>query len=146
MNKCILIGRLTDEPNVKETQNGNGETSKMVRYVLAVDRRYKKEGQPTADFIRCIAFGKAAEFADKYLQKGTKIAVTGRIQTGSYTNQQGQKIYTTDVFIDDQEFVESRKAQDEQRQEEAPRQAPPSGPAPDFMDIPDDALSELPFH
>lgn len=130
-----MIGRLTKDPDVRGTE------TKIARYVLAVDRRYKKEGQPTADFISCVAFGRNAEFAEKYLNQGIKIGIKGHIQTGSYTKNDGTKVYTTDVVVDDQEFVESRKAA-----EETPRQAPPSGPAPDFMDIPDDALSELPFH
>ena len=95
MNKVIEIGRLTKDPDIRYSQGAN--TTCIARYTLAVDRKFKQEGQPNADFINCIAFGKLGEFAEKYLHKGTKIAVTGRIQTGSYTNKDGQKVYTTDV-------------------------------------------------
>ena len=109
MNKVILMGRLTRDPDIRYTQ---GENSMAVaRYTLAVDRRRSaQEGQPTADFISCVAFGRQAEFAERYLHQGTKIAATGRIQTGSYTNKEGQKVYTTDVVIEDQEFAESKAA------------------------------------
>ena len=100
MNKVMLMGRLTRDPDVRWTQ------SAVARYTLAVDRRFKKEGGATADFIGCVAFGRQAEFAEKYLQQGTKIAITGRIQTGSYTNRDGQKVYTTDVVVEEQEFRE----------------------------------------
>ena len=132
MNKVILMGRLTGEPEVRYT---TGETQTCVaRYRLAVNRRFKKD---EADFINCTAFSKQGEFAEKYLRKGTKILVSGRIQTGSYQNREGIKVYTTDVIIEEQEFAGS-KAQ----------QAPPKQEAPkkdDFMDIPDGIESELPF-
>ena len=105
MNKVILCGRLTKDPEVRQ---GN---STVARYTLAVDRRFKKDGEPDADFINCIAFGKNAEFVEKYLNKGTKIAVVGRIQTGSYTNKEGQKVYTTDIVVEEHEFVESKKSE-----------------------------------
>lgn len=111
MNKVILIGRLTREPDVRYNQDG---TIAMARYSLAVDRRNARQqddpNQPTADFIPCVTFGKGAEFVSKYLRKGTKIAVTGRIQTGSYTNRDGQKVYTTDVIVEEHEFAESKGA------------------------------------
>ena len=110
MNKVILMGRLTKDPDVHYGQDGN---ISVARYTLAVDRRVARQqddGQPTADCISCVAFGKSGEFASKYLHKGTKIAVTGRIQTGSYTNRDGQKVYTTDVIVDNQEFAESKNA------------------------------------
>lgn len=136
MNKVILIGRLTKEPEVRYA----GETA-VARYTLAVDRRFKKDGEQSADFIGCVAFGKAAEFAEKYLQKGTKIAVTGRIQTGSYTNKDGQKVYTTDVIIEEQEFCESKSSNTGNI---APTgSATPTGNE-DFMSIPDD-MEDLPF-
>lgn len=98
MNKVILMGRLTRDPNVRYTQqNGSQESMCVARYTLAVDRRGARDGQQSADFISCVAFGKNGEFAEKYLKQGTKIVVTGRIQTGSYTNRDGQKVYTTDV-------------------------------------------------
>ena len=107
MNKVILIGRLTREPEVRYSQGENA--SAVARYTLAVDRRFKREGDATADFISCVCFGKLAEFAEKYLHQGVKIAVTGRIQTGSYTNKDGVKVYTTDVVVEEQEFAESKK-------------------------------------
>lgn len=109
MNKVILMGRLTRDPEVRYTQ---GETPMAIaRYTLAVDRRRANaDGQREADFISCVAFGRQAEFAERYLHQGTKIVATGRIQTGSYTNKEGQKVYTTDVVIDDQEFAESKAA------------------------------------
>ena len=108
MNKVMLIGRLTREPEVRYSQGENA--SAVARYTLAVDRRFKREGDATADFISCVCFGKLAEFAEKYLHQGVKIAVTGRIQTGSYTNKDGVKVYTTDVVVEEQEFAESKAA------------------------------------
>ena len=109
MNKVILMGRLTRDPDVRYSQ---GEQSTAVaRYTIAVDRRFKRDGdQQTADFINCVAFGRQGEFAEKYFRKGIKIAITGRIQTGSYTNKDGQRVYTTDVVIEEQEFAESKSA------------------------------------
>lgn len=109
MNKVILVGRLTRDPEIRYT-SGQNQTA-VGRYTLAVDRRYKKEGdEQTADFINCVTFGRGAEFAEKYLHQGTKIAVVGRIQTGSYTNKDGQRVYTTDVVAEEQEFAESKAA------------------------------------
>lgn len=127
----------------------------MARFTIAVDRQFKREGEPTADFINCVSFGKAAEFAEKYLTKGTKLCVTGRIQTGSYINKDGQKVYTTDVIVESQEFVES-KASASQHQEDAPAELKPkTNPKPktapaeeddDFMSIPDGIQDDnLPF-
>ena len=106
MNKVILMGRLTRDPEVRYSQ---GEQSTAIaRYTLAVDRRFRRDGDTqTADFINCVAFGRAGEFAERYFHKGTKIAVTGRIQTGSYTNKDGVKVYTTDIVVEEQEFAES---------------------------------------
>ena len=138
MNKVILMGRLTADPDVRYTSDGTA----IARYSLAVDRRYKKDGEQSADFISCVVFGKGGEFAEKYLKKGTKIAVEGRIQTGSYTNREGKKVYTTDVVVEAQEFAES-KAQSE---ETAPERAPEPKPDEDgFMNIPDGIEEELPF-
>lgn len=107
MNKVILMGRLTRDPDVRYTQGPNA--TGIARYTLAVDRRYKKQGEDqTADFISCVTFGRGAEFAEKYLKQGTKIIATGRIQTGSYTNREGKKVYTTDVVVEEQEFAESK--------------------------------------
>jgi single-strand DNA-binding protein len=110
MNKTMLIGRLTRDPDIRYT-NGDKPVC-IARYTLAVDRRIKKEGENNADFIPCVAFGKSGEFAEKYLKKGTKIAVTGRIQTGSYTNRDGQKVFTTDIVIEEQEFCESKRSEE----------------------------------
>ena len=108
MNKVILMGRLVKNPEVR--QDANGAIS-MARYTLAVDRmRTKKDEDPGADFVNCVAFGKSAEFAKNYLRKGTKLVIEGRIQTGSYTNKNGQKVYTTDVIAEKQEFAESKAA------------------------------------
>jgi len=110
MNKVILMGRLTRDPEVRYS---SGDSSMAIaRYTLAVDRRFRRngDGEQTADFIGCVAFGKSAEFAERYFRQGLKIVVTGRIQTGSYTNRDGQKIYTTDVVVEDQEFAESKNA------------------------------------
>lgn len=113
MNKVILMGRLTRDPDIRYTQGENSMA--IARYTIAVDRRMRRdaaEGQQTADFIGCVAFGRQAEFAERYLHQGTKILATGRIQTGSYVNKEGQKVYTTDVVIEDQEFAESKASQE----------------------------------
>ena len=137
MNKVIEIGRLTKDPEIRYSQGAN--TTCIARYTLAVDRKFKQEGQPTADFINCIAFGKLGEFAEKYLHKGTKIAVVGRIQTGSYKNKDGNTVYTTDVVVEEQEFCESKSQSNSQPQ------ATPSN-SDGFMSIPDNLEdSGLPF-
>lgn len=149
MNKVILMGRLTRDPEVRYSQ---GEQAMAVaRYTLAVDRRFRRDGdQQTADFINCVAFGRSGEFAEKYFHKGIKIAVTGRIQTGSYTNKDGQKVYTTDVVVEDQEFAESKAAggnaggfQQQGGFQSAP--APSAAAGDGFMNIPDGIDEELPF-
>lgn len=139
MNKVILMGRLCADPEVRYSQNEN--QTAVARYRLAVDRRFKREGDQTADFIPCVAFGKAAQFAEYYLHRGTKIIITGRIQTGSYTNKDGQKIYTTDVVVEDQEFAESKNASGNGGGV-APQAADPDG----FMSLPDGIDEELPFN
>lgn len=139
MNKVILMGRLTRDPEVRYTQGA--QPLAIARYTLAVDRRGSKQGEQSADFINCVAFGKNGEFAEKYLHQGTKIVVTGRIQTGSYTNRDGQKVYTTDVVVEEQEFAESKK-----NTQPAPEPAPAGG-YEGFMDIPDNVEDEgLPFN
>ena len=143
MNKVILLGRLTRDPEVRTTQGDNATT--IARYTLAVDRRFNKEGEATADFIGCVAFGKQAEFAEKYLRQGSKIAIVGRIQTGSYTNRDGQKVYTTDIVIEEQEFAES-KGNGEQRNTQEPPQPTPNDLGDGFMNIPDGIDEELPFN
>lgn len=143
MNKVILMGRLTRDPEVRYSQ---GETSMAVaRYTLAVDRKGKRDSdQQSADFISCVAFGKAGEWAEKWLRKGIKIAITGRIQTGSYTNREGQKVYTTDVIIEEQEFAESRAASEGNSQGRQRQQEQSAGDG--FMNIPDGVDEELPFN
>lgn len=144
MNKVILMGRLTRDPEVRYSQGDNA--SAVARYSLAVDRRFKQDGQPSADFINCVAFGKQAEFTEKYLRQGTKIAIVGRIQTGSYTNRDGQKVYTTDIVVEEQEFAESKASQGNAT--EQPPKPSPYGPADKdgFMNIPDGIDEELPFN
>lgn len=135
MNKVILLGRVVRDPEVRYSQ---GEKSTAVaRYSIAVDRKFKKDGEQNADFINCIAFGKLGELAEKYLRKGTKIAIEGHIQTGHYTNKDGQKIYTTDVIVDSCEFAESKSANQNNNQK------PQSNDG--FMDIPEGIPEELPF-
>ena len=178
MNRVILMGRLTRDPDVRYSQGDNSMA--IARYTLAVDRRRTSRtaqtpDQATADFISCVTFGKSAEFAEKYLHKGTKICVSGRIQTGSYTNKDGQKVYTTDVVVEDQEFAESRNSQGaggdfggwqggsgfgapeqsfgQQSYQSAggfggasaPAREQPSGAIDGFMNIPDGIDEELPF-
>ena len=144
MNKVILMGRLTRDPETRYTQ-GN-EPMAISRYTLAVDRRFKRDGQDGADFIPCVVFGKGGEFAEKYLRKGTKIAVVGRIQTGSYTNRDGVKVYTTEVVIEEQEFAESKNASSG-GQSQAPQQSQKAEAEglDGFMDIPDGIDEYLPF-
>ena len=149
MNKVILMGRLTRDPSISYTQaNSAQESTCVARYALAVDRKFNRDGERKADFISCVIFGRQAEFAEKYLRKGTKIALTGRIQTGSYTNRDGQKVYTTDVVVEEQEFAESKAASAEHAANFAPADRPsPSNAVSDgFMNIPDGIDEELPFN
>lgn len=134
MNKVILMGRLTRDPEVRYTQGD--EPVAIARYNLAVDRKYKKEGEQTADFISCVAFGKNGQFAEKYFHKGMKIAITGRIQTGSYTNQKGDKVYTTDIVVEEHYFAESKGDSQTKAQPE-----PDTG----FVAVPDGIENDLPF-
>lgn len=149
MNKVILMGRLTRDPEVRYSQS-NGESLAIANYTLAVDRRFVRGNaggdQQTADFINCVVFGKGGEFAEKYLRKGTKIAVTGRIQTRNYTNKDGQKVYVTEVVVEDQEFAESKNANGGQGGGDYSRpSAAPSGADEGFMNIPDGIDDEIPF-
>ena len=156
MNKVILMGRLVRDPVVRYSQVDNPMA--IARYTLAVDRRGRRNNdgnQQTADFISCTAFGKSAEFAEKYLHKGTKLVLEGRIQTGSYTNKDGQTVYTTDVVVESQEFAESKSASGgsnpgpaaaSESSGSAQQTPPPIGTDPDgFMSIPDGIDEELPF-
>lgn len=138
MNKVILMGRLTREPEVRYSAGENSIA--IASYTLAVDRRTGKGTEQTADFIPCVAFGKKGEFAEKYFHQGTKIAITGRIQTGSYTNRDGQKVYTTEVVIEDQEFAENKRDGAVTHPQPAPADA-----GDGFMSIPEGMDEELPF-
>lgn len=143
MNKVILVGRLVRDPEVRYTQGDNPMA--IARYTLAVDRRFKREGEPTADFINCVVFGKPAEFAEKYFRKGLRIAISGRITTGSFTNKDGVKVYTTEVTVEDQEFAESKAEQAQNSGNATISSATTSGDG--FMNIPDNVDdSELPFN
>ena len=144
MNKVILMGRLTRDPEVRY---GAGETSTAVaRYTIAVDRRFKRGGEQSADFIGCVASGRNAEFAEKHLRQGTKIVLTGRIQTGSYTNRDGQKVYTTDSVVEEQEFAENKAAAaGNGGQGNYSRASSAPSDANGFMNIPDGIDDELPF-
>lgn len=137
MNKVILMGRLTRDPDIRYT-NG-AEPMAIARYTLAVDRRFKRDEEQNADFISCVAFARQAEFVEKYLHQGMKIAVTGRIQTGSYTNKDGQKVYTTDVVVEEHEFAESKAASENTGYQQSQTEPQPqNNPSPDgFMSIPD---------
>lgn len=135
LNKVILMGRLTRDPEVRYSQ---GEKAMAIaRYSLAVNRKFKRPGETETDFINCVAFGRSGEFAEKYFQKGMKVVITGRIQTGSYTNKDGVKIYTTDVIVEEQDFCESKS-----KEQESAGAAPADG----FYNIPDGLAEELPFH
>ena len=155
MNKVILMGRLTRDPEVRYSQ-GERATA-IARYTLAVNRIFKREGDADADFINCVAFGRTAEFAERYFRQGTKIAIIGIIQTGSYVNKDGVKVYTTDVIVDEQEFAESKSAsqnggygvsngyQQGGYQQSAPAPTPSAAIGDGFMNIPDGIDEELPF-
>ena len=146
MNKVILMGRLTRDPEVRYSAGENALA--IARYTLAVDRRFRRDGEASADFIQCVSFGRTAEFAEKYFRQGLKIAVTGRIQTGSYTNRDGQKVYTTDVVVEEQEFAESKAASAEHTGGFAPadRPTPSNAVSEGFMNIPDGIDEELPVN
>lgn len=149
MNKVILMGRLTRDPEIRQSQ---GERSmKIARYTLAVDRRFTRsnssDGQQTADFIPCVAFDRAAEFAENYFHQGTKILVTGRIQTGSYTNKDGVRVYTTEIMVEEQEFAESKAAGSSNGDFSPSRPTPSAASGDGFMNIPDGVEDEgLPFN
>ena len=142
MNNVILSGRLTRDPEVRHSQNGN-EDRVVARYTLAVDRIYSKENQQ-ADFINCVEFGKLAEFAEKYFHRGLKLIVRGRIQTGSYTNRDGVKIYTTDIIVESHEFAESKRTSEQNSNAPISNDVPAVG-SDGFMNIPDGLDEALPF-
>lgn len=147
MNKVILMGRLTRDPEVKYSQGDNATA--IARFTLAVERRIKRENEASADFINCVSIGRSAEFAEKYFRKGTKIVICGRIQTGSYTNKDGQKVYTTDIVIEEQDFAESKATSQQNnsgsvQNNSNSRQSQKPQPDPDeFMSVDDD---DLPFN
>lgn len=141
MNKTWLIGRLTRDPEVRYSQGEN--PTAVARFTLAVDRRFKKAGEQEVDFISCVAFGKTAEFIEKYFRQGTKMVACGRIQTGSYTNKDGQKVYTTDVVVEEVDFAESKNSQNNSNES---RPEPSSAMDDGFMNIPDGVDEELPFN
>ena len=147
MNKVILMGRLARDPEIRYSQGENATA--VARYTLAVDRRFQRTAEQTADFISCVTFGKSAEFAEKYLKQGTKICVEGRIQTGSYTNKDGVKVYTTEVIVENQEFAESKNAAQSNMGgadfSGGSRPTPSAASGDGFMSIPDDFEDELPF-
>lgn len=136
MNKIILMGRLTNDPEVRYSQ---GNTNAIARFSLAVDRKFKRDGEPTADFFNLTAFGKQAEFCEKYLRKGIKVVTSGRLQNNNYTNKDGQMVYSTQILVEEIEFAESKAAS-----ESKPAKQKPSSDG--FMNIPDGADEELPLH
>ncbi|MBO4697854.1 MAG: single-stranded DNA-binding protein [Lachnospiraceae bacterium] len=151
MNKVILMGRLTRDPEVRYSQGAN--STAVARYSIAVDRRFKRDGEPDADFFNCTVFGKGAEFAEKYLKQGTKIVITGRVENDNYTNKDGQKVYGTRILVEEQEFAESKNAAAGNGSGNgfagngfgsAAPAAPSAGEG--FMDIPDGVNEELPFN
>ena len=159
MNKVILMGRLTRDPEVRYSQGEN--STAIARYTLAVDRRFKRDGEQTADFINCVVFGKSAEFTERYFRQGMRVVVCGRIQTGSYVNKDGQKVYTTDVIVEDQEFADSKNQggdsgfgggsyggnNNRSSYQQGTRPAPSSAIGNGFMNIPDGVEDEgLPFN
>ena len=147
MNKVILMGRLTRDPEVRYSAGENALA--IARYTLAVDRRFRRDGEATADFISCVSFGRTAEFAEKYFRQGMRVLVAGRIQTGSYTNKDGQRVYTTDVVAENVEFAESKNASgggDNSGFNPSDRPSPSSAAGDGFMNIPDGIDEELPFN
>ena len=134
MNKVILMGRLTRDPEISSSTSG----TTFARYSIAVDRRFKKEGEPDADFFNIVSFGKQAEFVEKYLHKGSKIVVAGRLQNNNYTNKEGQKVYDTRIMAEDVEFAESKNSEAEQKPAEQKANN-------DFLNVPDGLIEELPF-
>ena len=144
MNKVVLMGRLTRDPEVRYSQGENSLA--IARYTLAVDRRFKRDGEQTADFINCVVFGKSAEFTERYFRQGMRVTVSGRIQTGSYTNRDGVKVYTTEVVVEEQEFAESKNSSEANAYHAAPAPAPSADAGDGFMNIPDGIDEELPFN
>lgn len=147
MNKVLLVGRLTKDPETRTNASGD---MVITRFTIAVDRKYKKENEPTADFLNCISFSKTAEFINRYFTKGRRIGIEGRIQTGKYTNKEGNTVYTTDIAVDNAEFVDSKSEASGGGEASAPQtsqtKTPPPAPGDDFMQVPDSWEEELPFN
>ena len=139
MNKVVLVGRLTRDPEVRYSQGDNATV--VGRYTLAIERRYKKDGEPTADFIPCVVFGRSAEFTEKYFRQGMRVSISGHIQTGSYTNKDGVKVYTTVVIVEEQEFAES-KSESKNISNPVEESSADNG----FMNLTDEYDDELPFY
>lgn len=144
MNRVILVGRLVRDPEVRYSQNEN--STAIARYSLAVPRKFKRDGEPDCDFFNCVSFGKIGEFAERYLHKGTKVLVSGRLKADSYTNKDGQKVNTVNVIVEEQEFCESKNANGQNENRPQENQKPKQSSIDNFMSIPDDIDdSELPF-
>ena len=139
-----MVGRLTKNPEVRYSQGENATA--VARYTLAVDRRFKRDGEPTADFIPCVVFGKSAEFAEKYFRQGLRVAISGRITTGNYTNKDGIKVYTTEVTVEEQEFAESKSESESNKTSSHQAASANVGSSDGFMNVPDDIPEELPFN
>lgn len=144
MNKWVGVGRIVRDPEVRYSQGEN--TTAIARYTLAVDRRFKRDGEPTADFINCVVFGKSAEFAEKYFRQGLRVAISGRITTGSYTNKDGIKVYTTEVTVEEQEFAESKAESEANKTSNQRATQTNTTNGGEFVNIPDDIPEELPFN
>lgn len=143
MNKVILVGRLTRDPEVRYPQD---DSAAVAKYTLAVDRKFKRDNEPTADFIPCVGFGRLAEFAEKYFHQGMRVSVSGHIQTGSYTNKDNRKVYYTEVVIEEQEFAESRAESKANRSGQQPTKPEEEVDENGFMNIPEGLEEELPFN
>lgn len=146
MNKVIMLGRLTKDPEIRYAQSTGNP---IARFSLAVDRRFKREGEPSADFFECIAFGKTAEFVEKYLRKGTKIALSGQMQNNNYTNKEGQKVYGMQILVEELDFAESKNSSNNGNNNNSAPTPEPERPKSDpssFMSIPDSEMEELPFN
>ena len=144
MNKWVGVGRIVRDPEVRYSQREN--TTAIARYTLAVDRRFKRDGEPTADFINCVVFGKSAEFAEKYFRQGLRVAISGRITTGSYTNKDGIKVHTTEVTVEEQEFAESKAESEANKTSNQRATQTNTTNGGEFVNIPDDIPEELPFN
>lgn len=144
MNKVVLVGRIVRDPEVRYSQGEN--PTAVARYTIAVDRRFKRDGEPTADFINCVTFGKSAEFVEKYFRKGLRISISGRITTNSYTNKDGIKVYTTEVTVEEQEFAESKAESEANKTSNQRATQTNTTTGGEFMNIPDDIPEELPFN